>query len=210
MPTYKCVASLPARSGVSADLHVNTLHIERSDWGQGVNDQMADNFASLYDDLYTLGLMSGYDLSLGELKTYQRPTVAPDYPIATSAITGLSAGRAFNMPPELAVCVSYMNDTAASTPRGRRRGRIYLGGATSDYNSADGRIAASKVTATLNAFTSFVTLCNNTVGELHIWSQAAGASFLVQRVWVDNEWDIQRRRGRKATDKEETVIDQLP
>lgn len=201
MPVYKAQVSFPALNGVGADLTINTFYV---DTGVSVMDEAIATFwATLLVDFYesfdSIGGMFGYDMELGRAKIYDVATPEPNYPLFERALVCDNTSIPFQLPPEVALCVSYHNDSEIAVPRGRRRGRIYISGWGTSNNSADGRPSSTTYNGLLTAYTGYVNAVNGGLGVACIWSQVGGQAHEIERITVDNEWDTQRRRGRKAT-----------
>lgn len=209
MATYKCQASLQAVSGVSADLHVNTFYIETDDWSQ----QLAQDWGTLIETFYTEikpAMLNGYQGDSLLLKQYDLETTnVPNYPVYEWTGDVGAPSVAFTMPPEIALCVSYRNVTYPNVPRARRRGRIYIGGHTEQTNGLDGRPEEDACVALRDAFRDYVTavraLSGSSLPVIYSPTQF-GAAYPIEEVYVDNEWDIQRRRGREATNTYTTGV----
>lgn len=104
-------------------------------------------------------------------------------------------------PPELAICMSYEAPHTSGEPQRRRRGRIYLGPwGVNAIDTSDPIIKSSLmgdlVTATQNLLDASQAA---TTWSWQIYSRMNEASIEVVHAWVDNAWDIQRRRGVPPT-----------
>lgn len=151
----------------------------------------------------------------------------PRVPYSTkSAALGALSTAAYDFPHEVAVCLSFRGARASGLNAARRRGRVYVGplqaaaldqvntGTTmADLIANSGRAmntaaAASDVT---HAIYSPYTHHDVPVGE-RLRDDPPGTpvfpenpaklddSFVpVETYWCDNAWDVQRRRGPKAT-----------
>jgi len=109
------------------------------------------------------------------------------------------APGALDLPAEVTLCISYANDSDTTVSAKRRRGRIYLSGFSEASNTA-GRPISAVLTGLSDAYRDYVEAANLLSGVTAcVWSRANGALYPIERVWVDNEWDIQRRRGRRYT-----------
>lgn len=133
-----------------------------------------------------------------KIKVYNAEQAPPSYPLATAEQTG--APPSFAYPREVSICLSYYS----TYNRPRYRGRIYLpaflvGGTTGQ------RPTTTQITNALN----FRTVLTNGLPTGHNWvvySKTNGTSYGVSHAWVDDEWDIQRRRGLRPTTRQEANV----
>jgi hypothetical protein len=112
------------------------------------------------------------------------------------------------LPHEVSLCVSFQAPRFSGLPQARRRGRLYIGPwSVASNDGLLGRPAAGLRTGLTTALQTFLTLSKN-AGTLWEWlvysptGDAAGAATpfaAVDNGWVDDEWDIQRRRGLLPT-----------
>jgi len=120
---------------------------------------------------------------------------------------GAAGGTAIQLPPELAICLSFHADqtgfaeeTGTTRPRARRRGRVYLGPFMVNAISRESNeefVASSSVRAAIAAAATRLRDDANTIWA--VWSRANASSSPVTGGFVDNAWDVQRRRGVRAT-----------
>lgn len=107
-------------------------------------------------------------------------------------------------PTEVAMCLSYRGVLVSGEPKGRRRGRVYLGplSANAAYNESTGcRPSANLVSALSDAVQALSDGLDGS-GVLHsVWSRTDDELYNVVQYWVDNAFDTQRRRGLAPTTK---------
>jgi hypothetical protein len=129
------------------------------------------------------------------VKVYDAEKAPPSYPLATAQQgTGFSTTTT---PRELALCLSYYG----LYNRPRYRGRIYIpasliGGATIAL-----RPTSTQITTALNWRNTF----QNNLPANHnwiVWSKLGPGATVVTNCWVDDEWDIQRKRGLRSTTRQ--------
>jgi len=102
-----------------------------------------------------------------------------------------------SLPAEVALCTSF--NASGSGPARRRRGRMFigpfntgaLGTATSSETPPAGELMGVLRDATERLNSAMVVWG----GQLCVWSRADAELKPVTDGWVDNAWDIQRRRG---------------
>lgn len=167
------------------DVFINTLHFDvvNLDSIEGTCDGIAD--------AYTTKLMPRMSSAIDgmTIRVYDPganpggPSFSKDYAFPGGATKG---------PGELACCLSYasVDDPEASLPR--RRGRIYCGPL---YASVSERPDVNLRTAVLDFGTALaaVGFASNTTWKLYSKTDKAYAK--IESIWVDDAWDIQRRRG---------------
>lgn len=119
---------------------------------------------------------------------------------------GSAIGTGSNLPSEMSVCVSahtaYLTDPEfgeGMRPRARDRARIYLGPlrdamVTLDSNH-EPRIDPAWRTSFANAAAALVA---DTGTTWTVWSRANATTNVISSGWVDDAFDVQRRRGPKA------------
>lgn len=136
------------------------------------------------------------------LKAYNLDDPAPRFPLLTRRWTLLpgASTTAIDLPAELAVCASFY----ALQNRPRYRGRLYLGPWTVDSLS-EGTEDRAKVGDSLRlsiaaALSRLITKGANT-SNLAVFSTVDNAMRVATAGWVDDAWDIQRRRGQDATSR---------
>ena len=201
---YVCQTTLLTADGDTANYQSNTFAL-----GQvGTLDLTDANswvtwIKNFYDDCYSAGALRGMAQNNHIAKIYEIGAPAPNYPLFELNFNLTPNPAAIEMPMEVALCISYYASQATTVPRARRRGRIYISGWNEVANTA-GRPASGNVQALLDGYEDYVLACdaltNLTAG---VWSRVNGTVYEVDTVWVDNEWDTQRRRGRRPTSRVE-------
>lgn len=110
------------------------------------------------------------------------------------------------LPLEVALCMSFEN-VVDDVPARNRRGRVYIG-PLQDAMTEDAGHLPHPNNNLLNAVFDFGTsLLDQSIASADphvtwsVWSRVNAALHNVAGGWVDNEWDTQRRRGARATDR---------
>lgn len=193
------------------ELAVNTFHLQSQAGPSGptpnpqyIADQVA---AKLIADFPAMAGRWPSSIHMTAVKTYLLDsagltTAEGVHAFSPTDVQGSSGGGV--LPPEVAVCLSEYSYTPGSfaPAKGRRRGRMYLPYLAQTTMDAQGMVAA---TAATDITTGFQTLFNdiNTIESdsgrtdpmgLVVLSRAAGATFEVLHLAVDNHFDAQRRR----------------
>lgn len=208
MAFIRALVQIPRDTTLPEDVVTNTLYFD-SDSGNAddVAPEVHAELTAFYqalDGLFAADLLQNtatvdyYDLSEPE----------PRVPVYTNTIA-LTMGVSTALPPELSVCLSFHGATGSGVNMRRRRGRIYLPPmSTGSMTSSGGRVQVT--TATITTITGAATnLLNQTTTFGTKWAVFSPTTFAdtasldqafedVVGGWVDNEFDIQRRRGTVA------------
>lgn len=210
MPIYRCQVSLAAPSGVAEDRIVNTFHVSTSipplsnEWAS-----LESCFTTFYQTIDQYLAADFVNTTGHTFKIYNLSDPTPRVPVYEGSLGTLSGLIAAGMPPEVALCLSYRGQYQSGGNPQRRRGRVYIG--PIGYNTTttidtDGRphstLVSGLATAGDTLFEAIYALnwTDNQVGPV-VYSPTAEDAFPVIALWVDNEWDHQRSRGRQATSR---------
>lgn len=175
------------------DAFVITPHFRRE---FDVSDPVAGTqWQALADDLATGVHNQLPTYTQIEVKLYDAEAAPPSYPKAR-AIRNEGTVRTSLVPRELAVCLSYYADR--NVPR--QRGRLYMPYALFATSSDAGlRPPANIRTAVLPAFVGLFENLGGANVDWVVWSRLQQIARKVTNYWVDDEWDIMRKRGLRAT-----------
>lgn len=205
MAIYKAQVSLPRTNGIPADTATNTTH-----WRRGTTTEdlfvlaVRGALETFYDALNTVDIFSNQVvLNQAKLKIYDLADPEPQVPVFDGTLGYTGANPTGNpLPSEVAVCLSWTGEPMSGVAASRRRGRTFLGPVntacqqtadrdTLDPTKRDGIAAAG------------AQLCGPLTSDgeegLVIYSHTAATAFRVIGGFVDNAFDTQRRRGKKAT-----------
>lgn len=203
MATILTTASLPFRSGLPADVAVNTF------WLAPVTtptEAQCEQVALLLDAFYS-GIQSYLHPRLNNsliVRMYDQSDPEPRVPIyeevIPSAFTAGSAGYA----EEVAMCVSFKAASASGAPQARRRGRIYVGplstaAVTAGSTSAPTRPADAFITALAATASNLADGLITNGTPWCVFSRVDNIARSIVSGWIDNTLDTQRRRGINAS-----------
>jgi hypothetical protein len=196
MSLVRAQVRLQGKTGTPEDVITNTFHFSS---GAG------DAIPLVYDTIHiALGVfygvvdqyLSDMVFAAAEVRYYDMTDAEPRVPYIKPLTLTLPVNPP--LPAEVAICLSY-NAGAPITPR--RRGRIFLGPLGTNVLAAgagtDARVSTTVQTNIANAAANLAAL-----GTLYPWviySPTSGAFDEVTQGYVDNAFDIQRRRGFKTT-----------
>lgn len=198
--TLRCLVTVPTVTAIPRDSITNSWHFGES---VAVNPALCltitTELAKFYETWKTYRSLH-MDWVNASVKWYRLEDPIPRAPILESSL-GLTTTKAANSAAhELALCLSYQGDKQSGVPSARIRGRIYLGPFGTVAHDGikarpdNGLIAAvvagaSAFSTTSDGSTSWGWVVHSTVDP------APSANVDVTKGWVDDEWDIQRRRG---------------
>jgi len=188
MPLYRAQVITQLDSLLARDAIVNTLHFD--DAGalsdpEGLAGDLADIFLAGWT----------YSATQTTVKFYEVGT-PPNYPVAT-VIRNEGAFVDSQGPREVALCLSYYSERNLPS----RRGRIYLCIAQATNHSYGRRPQVSQRAAALALASAFAGLGGADVDWV-VYSPKTGQHWDVTHAWCDDEWDVMRKRGLKATTRE--------
>jgi hypothetical protein len=200
MPLYHAQTTIGVVSNLTADYAVN-------------NTYWIDGDASRLDEVVA-ELKASYDLWRPEMSSLVRQTnhvtkfydledPEPRAPVYQQTWALAVAPALQAVPPEVSLCVSFQGDQVSGQPQARRRGRNYLPFVGSTSVGADGRPDAACVASALAWGSNLLDYSLVPGNPTWVVNSTFGVplEFTVEitNVWVDNEFDTQRSRGRDAT-----------
>lgn len=138
------------------------------------------------------------------LRFYDLEDEKPRIPVEVTAMTNIAPGSS-PLPDEVSMCLSFRAAIASGDNPRRRKGRVYIGplAAGSATIGSDGKPAtgANLIVQTLKAAGSALRDASLATADWSwcVYSEADDAAYPVVTGWVDNAFDIQRRRGLAPT-----------
>lgn len=202
---YRFSVIFSHESGLPVDDVVNTWHWVRDSAVATDFDNVRDMLEDFYTTQYIVAAGSvGSDYSSRIANTvrvvaYNLEDPPPRVP-AYSSTFNLPSRTGDPLPSEVALCMSYQANPVSGQPQARRRGRVYLGPFSEAINSSVGR--PSNVAKIARAGRELLLASNSsTIWRWVVYSPTNDSWENVQSGWVDNAWDVQRRRGPVATSR---------
>lgn len=199
MPLYRTIVELAHENGNPNDKAVNVWHC------------IADDLTAL--DLFLVQITTFYGAIDGALSTniantgwrlrcYDLADPEPRAPVRDQSVGGITTGST-SLPHELALCMSFQAPQQSGQSQARRRGRLYLGPFADDAsNSANGFPAAATLTQLGNAIQNLLDASQAAATwAWAVYSPTNAAAIEVTNAWLDNAWDVQRRRGVSSTSR---------
>jgi len=133
-------------------------------------------------------------------KIYDRADPKPRAPLFMGLWAFTLAPTGNPLPTESALCLSFQGPLLSGVPQARRRGRVYLG----PFNVTSLDLVGRPTVAIRNALRNageVMRVASAAAGTYKwaVFSSVTGTPTTVTNGWVDDEFDTQRRRGRKPT-----------
>lgn len=207
MPDYYCTANLAPSSGETADTWVNTFAVQNAnELTGGQVDAWDAALGSFYNTIKAGGSMYSRTQSGHVFKFLRAVSGSPNYPLFERSFAFSSAVPPVDMPVEVSLCISYMNDSQVQLSRASRRGRIYISGFPETGNNV-GRPTSALQELLANAYLDYVSDVNDIGGlDAGVWSRSLQLVLPIDRIWVDDEWDTMRSRGTRSTDRYTVLV----
>lgn len=199
MGFYTLQQTIATADNTAANYATNTWHFEAEVAQDITNAQAAIQtfYASLSDRFSNLVRTNNHPW-----KIYDDTDPEPRAPIEEGSWNFSSVAGGNPLPTEISLVMSFQGEKVSGVPQARRRGRIYLPFIGSGQNGSDGRPSSTLIADVVAAGDALLTASNNAAGWTWlVFSRVAPGYTAVTNGWVDNEWDVQRRRGRLATSR---------
>lgn len=200
MALFKAQVTLFMTTNILEDAVVNTFWFESSDSAEiiadvpGVLDTAYENVKGIFPSTVK---QTGHSI-----KIYSMADPEPRAPIYDGTFAFSTAPSGNPTAPELALCCSFQAARVSGEPQARRRGRVYVGPHDSGAFASDGRPSTDVITAVAafgqDLLDGFGLM---TSGAWVVYSPTDASSAAVTNGWVDDAWDIQRRRGVAPTSR---------
>lgn len=202
MGILRCQYEFRHVSGLPEDSATMTLHVGNGGVGDPYSDVAAVMFNLIeggtgYDGL---GALISNSHSSGDLvvRVYDRADPEPRAPRATIEGT-FDPASSEGMPPQVALCVSFEGSRVSGEPQSRRRGRFYLPWIEQTAN-VDGRPSETYLEGIKDTIAPWGgELLDLDEYQVGVWSTVDEQFVPAVRFYIDNSWDIQRRRGLRPT-----------
>jgi len=186
MSDIAVIARLRSSTGLPRDDIVNVFHFgglgvaeSFDDYTQPLGQAYLDHLAPRLGGVNQV-TTTAYDLADAMPR--------PPQNVRVLALPGIPASG----PREVAVCLSYFADR--NLPR--NRGRVYLGPWS---GGATGQDRPGTPVTDIDAFATAVHAIPSDVADWCVYSVRDHTMKPITDIWIDNEWDTQRRRGMRAT-----------
>lgn len=178
------------------------------------------SISSMFSDAVAV---ANHEIRMSEINVVTGANVDGDGapPIHTEVFDHLGRTPSANpggLPSEVAICLSYRNEDAPGVPLNRRRGRVFLGpwglsalaeesGTQRPFIHSTLRTQLVGTAARLLAAQPWVIYSRPFAGRVGAvkdngdpkpdLAPRIGSTYPIQRFWVDDAWDTQRKRGER-------------
>lgn len=206
---YLMTVTMPYFTGLAADVMVNTWHFNWVGVGTPDSDDfealaigLENEYSELYSDPGTGPAAPWIEWDQARFTVYDLTDPPPRVPVYDDihAIGAQIDSDGTSFPMEAACVLSYRADYLPGINRQRQRGRIYLGGFSSERVDQGTTTTFPRWDATqmavVGAMGVNVVDLSSAGWQWVVYSRAGGGiTFPVVAGWVDAEIDTQRRRG---------------
>lgn len=217
---YSVAYSIPAKTGLARDAIVNTWSVVGPDAPtdtqyttlvdaiHGFYATAAAGAAGRVADYFGGSLKTGGTAPFVDVKVYRRPTATGPTGSPVKELQrelDVSPVSASDLPLEVACCLSFHSDltgvpeeSGATRPRARLRGRVYLGplnlGALTQDTTTHRPIVSVGFRADILLAAQAMKTAMGADWGWEVFSRTAWFGSLVNAAYVDDEFDTQRRR----------------
>lgn len=136
------------------------------------------------------------------LRFYERDDPEPRIPYYNTSFS-INTGAGEELPSEIALCLSFHGEPVSGLPAARRRGRIYIGplGGSAAPSSGPSRPVQAFIDLirTRALAVKAASAASGGIFQWTVWSTSDAAPVPITGGWIDNAFDVQRRRGLAAT-----------
>src|SRR3954454_9547438 len=167
-----------------------------------INPVFHDNGLTSSPDTLANDLVTGIEGIVGtgkqiRVRLYELPCGTPPNSPVAEKTKYVGSSPASAVPREVALCLSFY----AGNNVKRRRGRVYIPMAWGTTSPSDMSARPSSGTRSLIAskYPPLFTGLGGLDVDWSVWSELDHAHHAVTDWWIDDEWDIQRRRGLRGT-----------
>lgn len=214
MAIIRAQVTLPYTTNLPRDVAVNTYHFRVSAADDTTAAGIATNLIALYNTSSGGATVANY-LSAQitratngcTVEFYDRASPEGEPPFYVATFTLGAAGSVNSLPAEVALCSSYVGEVSGDLPLRRRRGRVFIGplavGALETGSGIVGNPTDQFVTTLSGATDRLAAAYYSSPGgtEFIVYSRLSNAGSKIVRGWVDQEFDTQRRRQVRATQR---------
>lgn len=219
MGVIKVQHALQSASGLPTDRYINSFYFAQAEL---TTPEDLSSMTSAIQSFYT-GVPTGQSSALKSLfsvraggafatmKFYDMDQPMPRAPIHENSYDFNLGTNGKGLPSEVAICLSYEAPQISGQIQRRRRGRIYLGPLNDTCMNVASPTEPARPTPgarqlILDAARDLWALAQGQGWNWNVHSTVGGSSATISRFWVDDAFDIQRRRGEAPTSRLEEVV----
>jgi hypothetical protein len=197
MTVIRCQVTLKTTSNMPEDYISNTFYYRGPGELEGLKNIAGNKLTGFYQSLgggYLSPLLSQFGHTI---KFYDQEIAKPNPPFNVREFDFLAPLAGGSLPSEVAVVVSFSGGLISGVSPGSSRGRVYLGPISASNIQLNGMMP-NQFCEDIAGFAAELANAGG-AAEHCIWSDKLQQDFGITEYWVNNEYDTQRRRGRKAT-----------
>jgi hypothetical protein len=203
MSILRATAAWDSITALPKDRVVNTFHFVSQATPPGPTEfnDVAAAVKNFYDGVHftssgVAAILSSRITGTYTLKVFNLDDPEPRVPVHLEVVASTAFSAAGPpLPTEVAICGSYQAAASSGSPQARRRGRIYIGPLPQACVTSTGMVRTNEQLIIRRAMRALV---NDTATNWAVYSRRDNAGYLVSNGWVDDAFDIQRRRGVSA------------
>lgn len=203
--TVRAQLTFPADTAIPADATSITFHFAATK-ADPAGANIKDALMSFWTGANTTRKISDYlseavDQGNTRIRLYDLADPEPRVPFLDDVVAFGEPASSAKLPPELALCVSYQATRISGLDQANRRGRLYIGPLNSLAMGAspNDRPSPLFIADLKSAATRLMTEAAADNVHWCVYSPTLGTNAIVHDGWVDNDFDIQRKRGLGAT-----------
>lgn len=205
MPFIRAQVRLNRDTGAEQDVITNTWHFDVDNGTAAAAAAEVHTGLEFFYQAVDTYMPTDLITTTANCRYYDMSEDEPRFPVLTDDIA-LTLSSTSPMPPEVSLCLSFQGATGSGVNMRRRRGRVFVGPLVASTLEVSGgrtrptsavRTAIANAAASLKAYTgtlgvSWAVFSPTTYAD----TGSLDAAFEdVVSGWVDDEYDIQRRRG---------------
>lgn len=206
MPDYLTQVTIHTTDGVAANYATNVFMFQADDLAAlaGAHGELSSRYDGIAGFLSSNVALGGHMIT-----SYDIADPTPRAPVLETEFSFPVAPNDNPLPHQVSIVLSFQGDRVSGVNQARRRGRVYIPFTGAQWVDPSGRPDVS-ITGAIVGFGNLL-LEQSRLSASWTWmvySRADGAVVPITNGWVDNRYDIQRRRGREPTAR--TTYDGLP
>lgn len=210
MTILRVLVTFNREDGVPADATTNTFHFNTggvllpTDAAEVRGRVLAFYNTATTGMIQSIGKYLSREIVGAEVgcKVYDLNDPEPRVPVLDSPFVVTEGSSGDNMVSEVAVCLSYGTAVVAGDVRARHRGRLFIGPLNvqaQEFMAGEPTVSAD-LRGDLGKAAQALIAQDTALLKWSVYSRADGTAHApITHGWVDNAFDIQRRRGVKAT-----------
>lgn len=204
MAVFRIISTIAWETGLPEDVTVNTFHVQAATTPDSTT--LAGHWKDFQDDI--AGAYGPVVAQTGHtLRCYNLADPEPRAPLWEVGWAFTSAPTGTQLPPEVALCISYQGVKVSGTPQRRRRGRMYVGPMNA-ANFTNGVPSTTLIDSLGDAFQTFKWSMDDSSMPFVVWSRLDEGAVSLVEAWIDNAADTMRSRGFQPTTRDKWDLTQ--